>query len=819
MNWESQIVRTFGWIRRCFRTLSFISIILTSGAYSECNGMRLFPANLQERQWISFHAEGFSSPVTGVIYRPSAPPCCGMPLGGVGTGCIDLDVRGTFGFISAFNQLFSEYAFSGTRGNVFKAPLTRKLPDYSPFLGVSVNSTTWVLASKGILEGGTMETCVDPVFIGRKESISIPPVNGVLPARGISYWGHFPVVDIEYDLATKDGDQAPVKVGLRAWAPFLPGDTAASNNPCAFFQVRLRNESHAGIKGKVVFTFPGPPHQGNPKSTSVVRNPIHESDFEAVEVVDGTRSYALGLIGRSGASFGGGLFRDGEAWSRIVESLPSPSESDRGSSISASYSLEAGDATQLVFVLAWYAPGWEGAEGNRYTAMYARRYASAKEVLLNTASRWESILNRVLAWQQVIYSDSTLPGWLQDCLINNLALISETSYWAQAKPPLGDWCYQDGLFGMLESPRGCPQIECIPCTWYGGLPVALFFPDLARSTLTGFRHYMREDGAVPFFIGRWGPPDFATPGHDWQISLNGPCYIHLVDRLWRITGNDDVLKEFYPSVKKVNTLTVNLSTRPDRIIRMPDQGGMEWFEWGQWLGMASHMGGLRLATLRIVERMARAMEDEDYAAQCHQWFHQGSRSMEEKMWNGSYYLNFYDDQTGEKSDAIMAYQLDGDWAARLHGVESVFRGDRIPLVLRTIREKCMGGVVCGARSFSSPEGKPLNGDNKVAEYGTTAMFLPEIMMLAMTYMYHGEPGFGIEKLRNAMEYMVCSHGHPWDLPNMILGSTGERHFGTDYYQNLMLWAVPSALSGESLDKITHKGNLADRIIQAVNAEE
>lgn len=425
MNWESQIVRTFGWIRRCFRTLSFISIILTSGAYSESNGMRLFPANLQERQWISFHAEGFSSPVTGVIYRPSAPPCCGMPLGGVGTGCIDLDVRGTFGFISAFSQLFSEYAFSGTRGNVFKAPLTRKLPDYSPFLGVSVNSTTWVLASKGILEGGTMETCVDPVFIGRKESISIPPVNGVLPARGISYWGHFPVVDMEYDLAT----------------------------------------------------------------------------------------------------------------------------------------------------------------------------------------------------------------------------------------------------------------------------------------------------------------------------------------------------------------------------------------------------------LRIVERMARAMEDEDYAAQCHQWFHQGSRSMEEKMWNGSYYLNFYDDQTGEKSDAIMAYQLDGDWAARLHGVESVFRGDRIPLVLRTIREKCMGGVVCGARSFSSPEGKPLNGDNKVAEYGTTAMFLPEIMMLAMTYMYHGEPGFGIEKLRKAMEYMVCSHGHPWDLPNMILGSTGERHFGTDYYQNLMLWAVPSALSGESLDKITHKGNLADRIIQAVNAEE
>jgi len=88
------------------------------------------------------------------------------------------------------------------------------------------------------------------------------------------------------------------------------------------------------------------------------------------------------------------------------------------------------------------------------------------------------------------------------------------------------------------------------------------------------------------------------------------------------------------------------------------------------------------------------------------------------------------------------------------------------------------------------------------------------MILSMTYIYEGEMEYGTEMLRKAMKNMVCDHGHPWDLPNMILGSTGERHFGTDYYQNLMLWAVPAALMKESLAEFSRQGGLADQIRNA-----
>ena len=55
---------------------------------------RLFPTDVPADTWASFAAHGFSEPVDGVVYRTEAPPCCGVPLGGVGTGCIDLDARG-----------------------------------------------------------------------------------------------------------------------------------------------------------------------------------------------------------------------------------------------------------------------------------------------------------------------------------------------------------------------------------------------------------------------------------------------------------------------------------------------------------------------------------------------------------------------------------------------------------------------------------------------------------------------------------------------------------------------------------------------------
>ena len=54
----------------------------------------LYSRETKPGAWRQFRASGFSNPVCGVVYRSDAVPCCGVPLGGIGTGCIDPDPRG-----------------------------------------------------------------------------------------------------------------------------------------------------------------------------------------------------------------------------------------------------------------------------------------------------------------------------------------------------------------------------------------------------------------------------------------------------------------------------------------------------------------------------------------------------------------------------------------------------------------------------------------------------------------------------------------------------------------------------------------------------
>ena len=54
----------------------------------------LFPIDLPRRDWVHFKAEGFAEPVCGVVYRLEDTVTNGMALGGVDTGCIDLETSG-----------------------------------------------------------------------------------------------------------------------------------------------------------------------------------------------------------------------------------------------------------------------------------------------------------------------------------------------------------------------------------------------------------------------------------------------------------------------------------------------------------------------------------------------------------------------------------------------------------------------------------------------------------------------------------------------------------------------------------------------------
>ena len=786
---------------------------------------RLFPTDLPTNEWNSFPAAGFSKPACGIVYRRKEGPQDGMPLGSIGTGRIDLKPNGTFGYCTIFNSVVPQ-----------RGPLD------IPFLGMSVADQLWLLSQPRTTYGEYM-------------------FSGLQTPTEIHYWGHYPAADMEFDMPG-----SPVNVGIRSWAPFLPGDAAASNTPGAAFDVHLRNSTKSPQTGRLVFSFPGPTQgeaQIAPNSPRekvpfipyghtwlpVVREKVKaqrkivKGDFSGLVVTSNQGvGYALGIAGDTEVTAGGGLhdsaspYKTGQTWGKIASELPKAEEQDFSGSIAVKFDLAPEEQKTVRFILAWYAPMWIGEGSHTFTHMYATRYPNVLEVANSISRRHDELLKRVLAWEEVVYSAEELPVWLRESLINILYLFPVNSFWAAARPPVGPWCKtEDGLFGLLDGLVEDPAIEPIPDTFYANAPLVYFFPDLALSSLRAYKAYQFANGAAVWIWGgvvgaaiggyeMTAGTEMAMPTPGYQTTTNGPCYVDVVDRYLQRTGDRKILDEFYESIKRNTIYTMSLRSEdgPDGIISVPrgnvdpmNPSGppgyhLEWFEGILWFGMTSHVGGIHLANLKMAERLAEKVGDKEFAQQCRSWFEEGSRSMEEKMWSGSYYLAYKDVKDKKESDNVFAYQLDGEWMTQFHDLGGVFRADRVKSALGAIRRACIDRWGYGAVNLARPDGSFAQG----VGYGPNSFFVPEVYMLAMTYMYAGERDFGIELARRCVYALNVHNLLTWHQPNLLRADTGDLLFGSHYVQNMMLWAVPAALAGKGIGPFCAEGGLVDRVIRA-----
>jgi len=228
--------------------------------------------------------------------------------------------------------------------------------------------------------------------------------------------------------------------------------------------------------------------------------------------------------------------------------LPKASGETTGASVAVDFDLKAGESKTVRFVLTWYYPILHGINSHAYLHAYGPRFKDAVAVAEMMAVHHQGLLDRVIAWQEVIYAEDSLPGWLRDCLVNTLYLLAEDAFWETNSIPGEPWVQESGMFTMVESTRTCPGQSCIPSDFYGNFPVVYFFPELAMSTLRGFANLQRPNGEIPIY---WGQNyDRQNPVYQ-LLHVTSPCnYVDIVDRLWLRTGDDAIVHELFPSVKQ-----------------------------------------------------------------------------------------------------------------------------------------------------------------------------------------------------------------------------------------------------------------------------
>ena len=760
--------------------------------------------------WLEFEAEGFSRPVTGVIYR-TATPVRGMILGGVGTGHMHLGPDDLLDRGTAFNSFLPPGASAASGVS------REDIPSYDqPLLGLAVGEDVWILALPGGGPDTGFEAVIDQTTLEGHAAIA----RTARYAQDIHCWGHYPVMDVEYETS------APVRVGSRVWVPFLPGDAEASNTPGMVIQVSVRNTSNAVQKGSVIVNFPGFSEQesvlGCRGAQMGLRGsapyPHHEleGDVNGVfvhheqEDIDNHIGYALGVIGEAPSRIGRDLGDNPAAWAMAASDLPAFQPFEPGTSMAVDFALKSGETRTVRFVLGWYAPFWQGRHGalpsrvpgtNPYTHKYYDRFKSEVDVAKYLAREHETLLKRVLAWQEALYASEEIPSWLRDSLINICHIIGQNSFWAVSRVP-GHWAGEEGLFCMNETLPTCAQQGVIACDFIAQYPLLFMFPDLVRQGIRGYTARQRPNGEIPFIMGCGIEMD--DPCYNTQYSTDSQVYVYLVARQWQRTGDREVLDEFYPAVKKAIGFLQSVDDDGDGLV---DVWGGSWFYEGFPLrGASVFVGGLWLCTLRLAVLMAEEMGDDAFAHECRSWIERGSATLEEVLWDEetSAYLLYHQPATGARSDVIIADQLVGEWATHFHGVEHVFPDERVARALDTVWRINAAGCEFGVRATMHPNRVPYQG-GYIPAYST--------LTPSMLGLYRGDGERWLDPPRNLWQHMTCRKGWTWDQPSHVRAN-GERMLGHDYYHNTMLWALPAAVLRQDLATFCAPGGLVDRILTA-----
>ncbi|MBI2841990.1 MAG: hypothetical protein HYX78_01170 [Armatimonadetes bacterium] len=536
------------------------------------------------------------------------------------------------------------------------------------------------------------------------------------------------------------------------------------------------------------------------------------------------RGCALGIIGDNSVRFGGALGADARAWNGISEILPAPGSKETGSSVAADLTLKPGESKTLRFILAWYAPYWKSTSppeqwnsaqaGNPYMHAYAARLKSAVDAAQYLARNHRSLLERILSWQEVVYSEKRLPGWLQDALINILAVLPQQSLLVKSPDP-DHWWGKEAFFSVTDSILSCPQQCCVWNHEFGEWPVSLLFPELALRALEAFKRHQRPTGQTLAGFGPGTEPD--RPWFDQYRAMDCPAYVNLLDRYRLSTGDDAILKEWYLSVKAGMKF---MFTRDEDNDGLPDVHGFnyQFMDWWPMEGAAVNASTYWLATLEMAERMARLAGDDEFAQKCVRLIEKGRRSFKQKLWNGnvgSYFL-YNDPATGKKSDTVCTEQLCGDARAIYHGLPPIIGRANLLKVLAALERLNVAATKHGVRLAARPDG----GEDDTNPFTTYITPGWSTIGTASVMARSGDPHFeklGLEIVRRTWRNIVISRNMAWDQP-ALLKVDGTRGFGMEYYHNTMLWAFPLAVLGQDIRAACSPGGFVERVRAAGQRE-
>ena len=614
-----------------------------------------------------------------------------LPMGGIGCGSVSLSGRGDlvdWEIMNRANKTMSEYG---------------RWSDVRTFFAIRVKGASH--ESTTMLAGP-----LHPTEMYESEG-SYVTLGGLPRFRNASFDGAFPFGTVHLE----DRD-LPVKVRIKGFSPFVPGDSAASSLPVASLEYEVENLSGEPLEVSVaafVRNFVGndglpvgfDKGRHYPYSTGEGRNRTVFREWAGLRGVmclsDGvaTNSPAWGSLALSTPEAEGALsFRESfepNSWNRTAldfwddlsdDGELSPRQSGNGSphgGLCLKKTVPANGKTPFRFAFTWNFPN-RTAWGDMKTIVgnwYSRNYADAWDAAAKIVPRLGELEARSLAFTRKILALDA-PAGVKEAALSNLAVLKSQTVFRVPSGHLLGW---EGVFNHLGSCMGsCTHV------WNYENAVACLFPDLARSMRDVEFNYALdpESGAMDFRVAL--PLGAKRGGH---VAADGQmgCIMKMY-RDWRICGDDEWLAALWPKVRKA----LEFAWIPDGKWAWKvawQKGGWDVGKSGlmdgeqhntmdvNYYGPNPQMGFWYLGALRAAEEMARAMKDGDFAAECRAIYEKGTRRIDAELFNGDYYeqriTEGHGDLPYQLGKCCLVDQLVGQQMAHLWGLGDLAKGNNL----------------------------------------------------------------------------------------------------------------------------------------------
>ena len=711
-------------------------------------------------------------------------PRNGIPLGGIGSGKVELCPDG----------IFSNITFNNNQdAPIYNAP--------GFFLGYTER-------------------------VGRRKTSLVLQKNspyGFKTVSKIKYNSRFPFVEIAY---LDPSISAALK--LEGFSPIIPYSTRESSIPGAIFNFTIRNPGDKPLTAGLLFSLENLLNCGGwPQETeSGEKNilPVKHRGYFAWN----NRSGNFQEIKRGNNLSGLGFKTSGEHKGRIscgeyslaccldqtkVTVLPSwnvETEAQKmwaefagsgeftlnnGSSsrtgkegkyhpagaLAALVRIEPGEKRNVVFILSWYMPYLKDSKGNDWGLAYTNCFPDSWAVAQHLFQNRKELREKTKELPKVI-DRSSLPTWLKQKLMDDMFPLVTNS-----------WYTRDGKFSINEAPsmmHGClgtmDQRLCSHSIY------TLFYPDLDRTELKLFAEWQQSDGLIPHDLGHGTFSKKDCTKAIWPDIASS--FIMQVYKYYLCTGDKKFFKEMYPHLKSALLWEKELDEDGDGVPDLKPGRGTTYDAY-VWHGLSAFVGSLWLAALKCGERAAELARDKQLSNLCKDTFTKAQVSIIKYLWNGKYFKNFYDPRHQDKGSAnCVISQLAGQWFAHLIDEGYILPREMVKKSLLSIKQMNVEkpGLI-SPNDETSPEGR--------LEWSGVSFLQYDEVYYGCLAIYNGLVREGLKCFEKIYRVSYQINKHPWKTHLTYFAKNGKAVGLPWYMTNPASWFILNALAGFHYDMV------------------